>query len=264
MSNSDDLSHIFAPLRSNATQTELADEAAHVEAMAQARITSKGRISMLTNSKARVATLIAAGIIGFGGVAAAGPGGLSQTLEVPPEETVATTTATTVPEELEENEGPETTETTEVPETSIVTTTEVPPAETDESEKGEEPEDESDPEVATVPIENDPDTNFDETTCLDGNHGNTVSAVASGDEEYAGVFADVEVRDAAHSKCGKKADSEEDGVPESERSDSDDEDNDDDDDDDDDDEKPEKDKKPGKGHSSEKSNNGRGKGPKGD
>jgi hypothetical protein len=261
MSNSDDLNHVFGPLRSSATQAELADEMASVEAMAQAHTNSKGRISMLTNSKARVATLIAAGIIGFGGVAAAGPGGLSQTLEVPPEETVVTTTATTVPEEQEEKDGSETTETTEVAETSVVTTTEAPPEEPEDPEESKET---SGANVVTAPAVDDPDTDFfDETTCRDGNHGQTVSAVASGLEEYAEEFADVEVRDAARSTCGKKADSEEEEGPESKQADSDDNDHN-DDDDDDDEGKPEKDEKPGKGNSSEKSNKGRGNGPKSD
>ncbi len=47
----------------------------------------------------------------------------------------------------------------------------------------------------------DPATTFNETMCLEGNHGKTVSAVARGEL----VIADIGVVDAAHSSCGKDA-----------------------------------------------------------
>ena len=51
------------------------------------------------------------------------------------------------------------------------------------------------------PLVDDPATTFDETMCLEGNHGKTVSAVARGELVIAGI----DVVDAAHSNCGKDA-----------------------------------------------------------
>jgi hypothetical protein len=271
MSNSDDLDDVFGPLRSSATTPELANEAVAVDAMAHAHNASKGRITMLNSRKARVATLIAAGIIGFGGVAAAGPGGF-QSLEVPDGDSVETTIATTVPDDPEEIEEPETTtETTEVPESSVVTTTDAPAVQAAQKEEAE------DVDVPVAPLEDDPDTAFNEETCLDGNHGKTVSAAARGDDDFEGENtdgSDVEVRDAAHSSCGKKSDAEHEEeteaeeVAEADESDDHDGDNDSDDDsDDDDDDEHEKAEKPakksGKSASKDKGNNGQGKNKKG-
>jgi hypothetical protein len=280
MSNSDDLDDVFGPLRSSATTPELANEATTVDAMTHAHIASKGRITMLNSRKARVATLIAAGIIGFGGVAAAGPGGF-QSLELPDEESVETTIATTVPDEPEETEQPETTtETTEVPESSVVTTTEAPEIQAAQKEEAEEVD------VPVTSFKNDPDTDFNEETCLPGNHGKTVSAAARGDDDFEGKNEDgtvAEVSDAAHSSCGKKSDAEHEEETEAEKaadsdddnSDDDDSDHDDDegdddsdgdnDDDDDHDEKVEKPaKKSGNSASKDKGGNGRGQNKKGD
>ena len=79
MSDFDDLHELdglIGPLRSPATPAELAAENAVVDLMAAAHHSSKGN-TMFTTRRARVATLIAAGIIGFGGVAAAGPAAYS-------------------------------------------------------------------------------------------------------------------------------------------------------------------------------------------
>ena len=292
MSNSDDLDDVFGPLRSTATTPELANEATTVDAMAHAHNASKGRITMLNSRKARVATLIAAGIIGFGGVAAAGAGGF-RSLELPDEESVETTIASTVPDEPEEIEQPETTtETTEVPESSVVTTTEAPEIQAAQKEEAEEVD------VPVTSFENDPDTDFDETTCLPGNHGKSVSAAARGDDNFEGKNEDgldAEVRDVAHSSCGKQSDGEHEEETEAEKAaDSDDDDNSDDDesghddddgddesddddsnhdddsdddsdDDDDDDENVEKPaKKSGNSASKDKGGNGRGQNKKGD
>jgi hypothetical protein len=276
MSNSDDLDDVFGPLRSTATRAELANEASAVDAMTHAHNASKGRITMLNSRKARIATLIAAGIIGFGGVVAAGPGGF-QSLEVP-EDPVETTIATTVPAEPENKEPETTTETTEIPESSVVTTTEAPAIQAAQKEEAED---------ANVPVEsfeNDPETAFDETTCLPGNHGKSVSAAARDDEDFEGVNedgSDVEVRDVAHSSCGKQSDAEHQEETEAEKAaeadeshdesdhdeddGDDDSDDDDDDDDDDHDEKAEKPaKKNGNSASKDKGSNGRGKNKKGD
>jgi type IV secretory pathway VirB10-like protein len=274
MSNSDDLDDVFGPLRSTATRAEIANEASAVDAMAHAHNASKGRITMLNSRKARVATLIAAGIIGFGGIAAAGPGGF-QSLEVP-EDPVETTIATTVPDEPENKEPETTTETTGVPESSAVATTEDPPEEPADVKAAKVPE------APVEPAEEDPDraTVFNESTCLDGNHGKSVSAAARDDEEFEGQNADesdVEVRDVAHSSCGKQSDAEHEEETEAEKAaeaeesddgdheSDDDGDESDDDDDDDHDEKAEKPaKKNGNSASKDKGSNGRGKNKKGD
>ncbi|TFH13417.1 MAG: hypothetical protein E4H05_10990, partial [Acidimicrobiales bacterium] len=72
MTDFDDLDDLLGPLRAPATAAELAAENDVVGLMAAAHHSSKGN-TMFTSRRARVATLVAAGIIGFGGVAAAGP-----------------------------------------------------------------------------------------------------------------------------------------------------------------------------------------------
>ena len=52
----------------------------------------------------------------------------------------------------------------------------------------------------------DPDTEFDETLCAEGNHGRTVSSVAQATEPGPGHGA--VVSEAAHSSCGKTGDDE--------------------------------------------------------
>ena len=74
MNDFDDLDDLFGPLRSAATDAELAGETSHVDAMARHHRRQKGH-TMFTSRRARVATFVAAGVIGFGGVAAAGHGG---------------------------------------------------------------------------------------------------------------------------------------------------------------------------------------------
>jgi type IV secretory pathway VirB10-like protein len=294
MSNTDDLDDVFGPLRSSATTPELANEAITVDAMTHAHNASKGRITMLNSRKARVATLIAAGIIGFGGVAAAGPGGF-QSLELPDEDPVETTIATTVPDEPEEIEEPEVPEADEepappAPEEAIVFVEEDPPPPPDDDEESLEPEEaQADSDVLE---EQDDAVAFVEKHCVEvdgveGNHGKTVSAVAHGDDPFADADVEVEVRDAAHSNCGKKSDADHDEeskeAAESDDDDSDHDDDDsdhdeddsdhdddsdddsDDDDSDDDDENVEKPaKKSGNSASKDKGGNGRGQNKKGD
>ena len=75
MSDFDDLDSLLGPLREPATPAELASERAMIDLMTTSHRHAKGTI-MFSSRRARVATLIAAGVIGFGGVAAAGGGGL--------------------------------------------------------------------------------------------------------------------------------------------------------------------------------------------
>ena len=208
MSLFNDPDDVVDALRAPATTAELADQSAVVELMANACLTnahtSARRTSMTSISRrTRVATLIAAGVIGFGGVAAAGPGGL----DVLPAG----------------SDGTESTEETEEVGTTVSTTTDVTtttmaddPAEEVEERQGVEVESSEEAGatgegVAVEVVEllperrDNPDTAFDEKYCAtdeDGNelnHGKTVSAVARGD---AG-FEKFEVRDAAQSDCGK-------------------------------------------------------------
>ena len=149
---------------------------------------------MLTSRRARIATLVATGVLGFGGMAAASPdlGGddpevekaileesvEEQVVEVPVvEERIVE--GPVVEEELETEE-PE----TEVPVVEV-------PAQVQPVEE--------------LPAQNDPDTDSGPLgfPCEKGNHGKTVSAVARGDYDLGESPESVTVTDAAHSSCGK-------------------------------------------------------------
>jgi len=137
--------------------------------------------------------LIAAGVIGFGGVAAAGPGGLDP-LGLGPD--APPTVESTVPDD---------TDLAETVPARIVPEETVPEETTPGTTIAEESPDEAEAtilvEASDAPVFVDNTlTKFDESTCRPGNHGETVSAVARGEEP----FEDVSVRDAAHSDCGKK------------------------------------------------------------
>ena len=208
MSSFNDPDDVVDALRAPATTAELADESTAVELMANVLLTSaqpSARRTSMTSitRRTRVATLIAAGVIGFGGVAAAGPGGLDVLSSG--------------------SEGAETTEEVEEVATTVSTTTEVttttvaddPAVEVVEQQRVEAESSEEEGAkgeqividvVEPVPEDRDnPDTAFDENSCAtdeDGNelnHGKTVSAVARGDDGFEGF----EVRDAAQSDCGK-------------------------------------------------------------
>jgi hypothetical protein len=193
MNDFDDLDDVFGPLRSAPTDAELAGETSHVDAMARHHRRQKGHI-MFTSRRARVAAFVAAGVIGFGGVAAAGPGGPFAQTDSDDTSTTSEVTTTT-------SEAPTTT--SEVPPTTsevTTTTSEAPDEIVDDGAMVtrtmiEETTDDADDGTH----DDDPDTDFDETTCLDGNHGKTVSAAARGEEG----FEDVEQRVVAQSSCGK-------------------------------------------------------------
>ncbi len=93
MSDFEDLDDVFGALRSPATPSELSGETGMVDLMASHHRATKGS-TMFTSRRSRVAVLIAAGVIGFGGVAAAGPGGFDL-LDSQPEVADSTTTSTT-------------------------------------------------------------------------------------------------------------------------------------------------------------------------
>ena len=78
MNDFDDLDDLFDRLRSAATDGELAGETSHVDVMVHHHHHHhhhQKRHRMFTSRRVRVAAFVAAGVIGFGGVAAAGPGG---------------------------------------------------------------------------------------------------------------------------------------------------------------------------------------------
>ena len=91
MSDFEDLDDVFGALRSPATPSELSGETGMVDLMASHHRATKGS-TMFTSRRSRVAVLIAAGVIGFGGVAAAGPGGFDLLDSEPVVDTTTTST----------------------------------------------------------------------------------------------------------------------------------------------------------------------------
>lgn len=182
-----DLDDVFGPLRGAARSAELSQECKMVDLMVKTHRTSEGK-PMFTSRRARIATLVATGVLGFGGMAAASPSlGRDKPAEEPAVE--APVEESVIEEPVVEEPAVEE-PVVEVPVVEVPVIEEVVVPEQAEEPVVEEP--------AAVPLVDDPDTDFDETTCLPGNHGKTVSAVARG-EFPAGVL----VRDAAHSTCGK-------------------------------------------------------------
>jgi hypothetical protein len=190
MSDFEDLDDVFGALRSPATPSELSGETGMVDLMASHHRAAKGPTTMFTSRRSRVAVLIAAGVIGFGGVAAAGSGGfdlLDSEPEVADSSTTSTTSTTT-----------STTSTTSVPETTSTTSIETETETESETETAEV----EDVVVYGVDADPDPSTEFNEAYCVEGNHGKTVSAVARGEAPFEGIDPSV----AAHSSCGKDDD----------------------------------------------------------
>ena len=184
---SDRIEFLIDVLRQPGATSELADETRSVQTIASAITTSRGATPMnvrsLRGRKLRVASFVAAGVIGFGAVAAAGPGSFNESAldsivaeadgsDAGEATDTSTTTTTTTTEPPVETAPP----TSAAPETDAPTSTEVDPA-------GGEDE-----------LVDDPDTAFDERECAEGNHGQTVSSVA----RTPGRSSD-DVRDAAHS-----------------------------------------------------------------
>ena len=177
-----DLDDVFGPLRSVARPAELSQESATVDLMVNAHRTSEGK-HMLTSRRARIATLVATGVLGFGGMAAASPklGGDDPVLQ---DSTVESTEDLTVVQEVEPPAVPGP----------------VAPGPVDDvASVMPEPVDDAEPAGDA-----DPDIEFDESLCVvPGNHGKTVSAVARGDYDLGKFPESVTVTDAAHSSCGK-------------------------------------------------------------
>ena len=205
MSDFDDLDDLFGPLRSPATPAELTAEHDVVDLMVAAHHTSKGT-TMFTSRRARVATLIAAGILGFGGAAAASPGGVSlfdsddsvkTEVDEPSEPPADEPPAEEPPAEETPAEEPPADDGTPVDE----------PATVAESEPEDDPEDPESEVAVVADVEPAPvDPQEPEPFCIpDANHGKTVSAAARGLAPFdeGSQFADMDVRDVARSSCGK-------------------------------------------------------------
>jgi hypothetical protein len=196
---------IVAVLRSPATPAELASEQRVVDLMVQTHTRASEAPVKRHLRPGTVAVLLAAGVIGFGGAAAAGPGGLdpfglddeTEVVDEPVvEEPVADDPAVEAPVTDEPaTEEPATDEPTveesDVDEPAIEEEVLPEPAPSDETVEPAAPEN-------PLFVDN-PATAFDERYCKAGPHGATVSAVARGD---AG-FEDFDVSDAAQSDCGK-------------------------------------------------------------
>lgn len=269
MSGDDPLDALFEDLRQPATASELAGESTAVDAAVTAMMSTKGTsMHLLSNSRRlRVASFVAAGIIGFGGVAAAGPavydtvaGGDEPQTDQPVDDGV--------------DEPSDSVETTVAPETSVVETTTAPSVPenddpeldpvlaTTDDEVDVAIDDEDDAVTTSVALVDDPDTEFDETTCAEGNHGQTVSSIAH--ETPSGPGKGQIVSEAAHSSCGKLDKHDESDDDESDHESDDDESDRESDDDESDhesddesdhesDDKPNKPNKPGKPDKSDKS-----------
>lgn len=193
----DDPQDVIRVLQSTPTNAELEGQAAAVDMMASAQVRPAAATAPRGRRPYRLGALIAAGVIGFGSVAAAGAGGfvpfqLGRTSNDVEDDTV-----------IVENE-PDTNE-------------EVEHEQVDDEQPSNENEDEGDadgddPEPAAVAddaivpdepvMEDKTQTPFDETDCLAGPHGRTVSAVARGLLED--LDEGIGVVEAAQSDCGKQ------------------------------------------------------------
>jgi hypothetical protein len=186
--STDPLNDLLRTLSAPARTDELVGEAEAVARMrsvvASVDVKEPPTMHASPSRRNRIATLVAAGVIGFGGVAAAGPGNFLPSADDP--------FVTDVPEDkpTETTEPAATTSTAAA--TSTTTTTQPATAQTVTTEA-----------LIVVPLVDDPTTEFDETLCAEGNHGKTVSSVAHATESGPGKGEIVST--AAHSSCGKDA-----------------------------------------------------------
>jgi hypothetical protein len=206
---SDPLDDLLQTLRSPARPAEHTRRDADVDAMHHALLDASEPAMPRPAARRRlpVATVIAAGILGFAGVAAAGPGGFFSA-DAPDPSTSTVPETSTAPSTTETTIEPTTTEATSTTE-SVSTTVPGNAAEPATSAT----EDAPDGTTADAPLVDDPDTEFDETQCADGNHGRTVSSVAQSVEP--GPDHGAAVSEAAQSSCGKQGDeADDDSTPE--------------------------------------------------
>lgn len=195
----DDLEELLAELRAPAQPGELDGETSIVAAMTSAHHAS-GVTTMTPgrSRRARVAAMIAAGVIGFGGVAAAGPGGFDVLGSGSPDDTTAPETSTTTTTSAPTTTSTTTSTTSTSTSTTTTTTSSTAVTSTTSAETT------TPTSVVSALSVDDPTTEFDETQCAEGNHGQTVSSVAQSVPPGPGHGEQVSI--AAHSSCGKDAD----------------------------------------------------------
>jgi hypothetical protein len=175
---------VIAALRSGANPAELAGEDAALEAMASAFASTPAVIRSFGSARSlRVVAVVAASLIGMGGIAAAGAATLRPTRDTGEISTADTTTPDTADSTTPGNVVKATTIQAAADTTIPVTTVS---------------------DLLAEPLVDDPTTDFDETQCAEGNHGATVSSIAK--ETPPGPGHGDEVSIAAHSSCGKNAD----------------------------------------------------------
>ena len=201
---SDPLDDLISTLRSAPLPNELDGMAAAVDAMHDALVAQLEPAMKPTSivpvaarhRRSPVVVLIAAGVLGFAGVAAAGPGGFLTDDDGPVLGTSTTSSTSSTSAE------------TTVVETTVVETTATPTTESPTTIATSTSAD-----ATAIPaadgqamgaLVDDPDTDFDETECAEGNHGKTVSSVAH--ETEPGPDHGATVSEAAKSSCGKDDD----------------------------------------------------------
>jgi hypothetical protein len=193
----DDLDEVLGPLRSVARPAELSQERVMVDLMVNAHRTAEGK-RMFTSRRARVATLVAAGVLGFGGMAAASPslgGGSSEPTfepmivqqEEPPTDTVES----------------EPTDSREAPHRHV----EEEPVDTVEEEQVEPVEEEqidAKPAFEILPGDPDPTPSSTRTTARTATTAGRSAPLPAARSDPDGVYpGEVTVKIAAQSSCGK-------------------------------------------------------------
>jgi hypothetical protein len=196
-----ELDKIIGALRSAANASEMAGEDAALDAMASTLAATPTTVRSIGSPRSlRVVAVVAASLIGMGGIAAAGAGTFrpaDDRGEIRGTDTVVDTTIpdTTIPDTTI----PDTVVDTTIPDTVVDTT--IPGPETTVANLLAEPL--VDEPLLDEPLVDDPATEFDETQCAEGNHGATVSSIAR--ETPPGPGHGDAVSIAAQSSCGKNA-----------------------------------------------------------
>jgi hypothetical protein len=181
-----DLDKVVSALRSEATPAELAGEGTAVDAMASIMASAPATVRAFGSPRSlRVVAVVAASLIGMGGIAAAGAATFRPSTDRGDLRSADTVVADIVAHDT-------------VDEATTTTTTTTIPGPTTVLDVTDDAGD-----VGVAPLVDDPATEFDETQCAEGNHGATVSSIAK--ETPPGPGHGDEVSIAAHSSCGKNA-----------------------------------------------------------
>jgi hypothetical protein len=181
-----ELDRVIGALRSPATAPELAGEETAVDAMAATMVSMPATVRTFGGPRSlRVVAVVAASLIGMGGIAAAGAATFRPSADRGDVRSAATVVDNTVVDDTVVDDTSTTTisSSTTVPDDTVA-------------------DDISDDTGAA--LVDDPATEFDETQCADGNHGATVSSIAK--ETPSGPGHGDEVSVAAQSSCGKDTD----------------------------------------------------------